>query len=176
LRFVVREFRKNLAVLVGIDDYQHGIPKLTTAVRDAEALTRCLQDDHGYEVIRLLDAGANLEGLKTLFDETLPERVDPEDRLVFYFAGHGIAQDGDDGPEGFLVPQDARPEDRHTLFPMLRVAEAISDLQARHMLLVFDCCFAGAFRWTSTRSFLPAARTLYRKRYERFLDHTAARS
>ena len=174
MRNVVREFRKNIAVLIGIDDYQHGIPKLTTAVRDAEVLARCLRDDHEYDVIHRLNSLANLEGLRVLFEETLPEAIDPDDRLFFYFAGHGIAQDGDDGPEGFLVPQDARPEDRHSLFPMLKVAEAIADLNARHMLLVFDCCFAGAFRWTSTRSFLPATQTLYRKRYERFLDHAAA--
>ena len=171
---VAREFRKNIAVLIGIDDYQHGIPRLTTAVRDAQALQDCLTDDHGYEVVSLLDGQASLAGLRTLLQETLPDTLDAEDRLVFYFAGHGIAQDGDDGPEGFLVPQDARPEDRASLLPMVEVAAAIDGLPFHHMLLVFDCCFAGSFRWSSTRSFLPANQTLYRKRYERFLDFPAA--
>ncbi len=174
LQAVVREFRKNIAVLIGIDDYQHGIPKLTTAVRDAGTLARCLEDDHAYETILCLDADADLAGLRRLFHETLPAAVQPDDRLVFYFAGHGIAQDGDDGPEGFLVPQDARGEKRDSLFPMVEAAAAFEKLPAHHMLLVFDCCFAGSFRWTSTRSFLPSTQTLYRKRYERFLDHPAA--
>ena len=174
LRYVVREFRRNIAVLIGIDDYRHGIPKLTTAVRDAEALGRCLADQHDYDIILRLDGDADLAGMRRLFRETLPAALDPDDRLVFYFAGHGIVQDGDDGPEGFLVPRDAKPEDRDTLFPMVEAAAALEALPAHHMLLVFDCCFAGSFRWTSTRSFLPAAQTLYRKRYERFLDHPAA--
>ncbi|MCG8363795.1 MAG: hypothetical protein MJA27_10755 [Pseudanabaenales cyanobacterium] len=39
---------------------------------------------------------------------TLPPLIETSDRLLFYFAGHGIALNGEDGPEGYLIPQDAR--------------------------------------------------------------------
>ena len=48
--------------------------------------------------------------------ETMARLVTADDRVLFYFAGHGIAADGDDGPAGYLVPADAdptRPEDPH---------------------------------------------------------------
>ena len=170
----MRDSQNHVAVLIGIDGYRHGIPKLTTAVADADAVGRCLEEDHGYDVIRLLDGAATLEALRELLEVTLPARLDDDSHLLFYFAGHGIAQDGDDGPEGFLVPVDAKPDLRTTLLPMVDVAAVFEELPGHHMLLVFDCCFAGSFRWSSTRSFLPATQTLYRKRYDRFLDFPAA--
>ena len=37
--------------------------------------------------------------------EQLPRALGAEDRLLLYFAGHGIALDGDAGPAGYLVPR-----------------------------------------------------------------------
>ncbi len=167
------DFAASVALIVGIDAYTGGIPPLGNAVRDAEAVAAALGDDHGFTAIRLLDGDATKAALERVLHEQLPALVGPDDRVLVYFAGHGIAQDGDDGPEGFLVPVDATPEDRGSLFPMLALHQALAALPCRHLLLVLDCCFAGSFRWASTRSFLPGAQTLYRKRYERFVGEPA---
>jgi hypothetical protein len=42
------EFERNLAVIIGIDAYEQGIPPLTTAANDAKELARLLQKDHQY--------------------------------------------------------------------------------------------------------------------------------
>ena len=165
-------FSRNLAWLVGIDRYVHVTP-LDTAARDATAIGALLQDEHDYVTQVRCDGEADLAGLTQLFSETLPATVTADDRVVIYFAGHGIAQDGDDGPTGFLVPVDATPDDRASLLPMVDVLRALETLPCRHLLLVLDCCFAGSFRWASTRSFLPQSAPLTRKRYERFLDDPA---
>lgn len=34
-------FTHSLAIIVGIDAYDHGIPRLTTAIKDAERWSRC---------------------------------------------------------------------------------------------------------------------------------------
>ena len=99
-------FSRNLAWLVGIDRYAH-VPPLDTAARDATAVGALLQDDHDYVTQVRCDEDANLAALTRLFTETLPATVTADDRVLIYFAGHGIAQDGDDGPTGFLVPVDA---------------------------------------------------------------------
>jgi uncharacterized caspase-like protein len=51
----------------------------------------------------------------------LPEKLQPpaeNNRLLFYFAGHGMPLESDDGPRGFLLPQDADPKDSKTFLPM----------------------------------------------------------
>ena len=47
-------FQASRAIVIGIDDYQHGIPKLRTAVSDAERLAQILAQDYGYDDYLLL--------------------------------------------------------------------------------------------------------------------------
>lgn len=44
----------------------------------------------------------------------------------------------------------------------------LTALPCRHLLAIFDCCFAGAFRWASTRALAPLPATIYRERDDRF--------
>ncbi|MCB0108754.1 MAG: caspase family protein, partial [Caldilineaceae bacterium] len=166
------EFQRSLAIVIGINAYTNGIPQLRTARADAERLAQILADQHGYEVTLLVDAVSG-ERLTTLFSEELPQRVGPADRLLIYFAGHGIALDGDDGPTGYLIPQDANRADRNTFLPMQAIHDALASLPCRHCLIILDCCFAGAFRWASMRTLTAPAGPLYRERYERFLRSPA---
>jgi len=167
------DFVASHALIVGIDSYGAGIPPLGNAVRDARAVGAALTEHHDFAVTGLFESDATGAALGEALERTLPDQVGPDDRVLVYFAGHGIAQDGDDGPEGFLVPVDATPEDRASLFPMLKLHQALAALPCRHLLLVLDCCFAGSFRWSATRSFLPGAQTMFRKRYERFVGEPA---
>ncbi len=155
-------FAHSLAVVIGIDAYGHGIPRLTTAVNDATRLAELLQAEHGYETILLTQEATGQpitqERLRTLFNQDCAARLGPDDRLLVYFAGHGVALDGDDGPAGYLVPQDARPDDPSSLLAMTDLHTWLTDLHCRHMLAILDCCFAGAFRWAATRAPRRAAR------------------
>src|SRR5438552_639326 len=141
------EFKRSLAVVIGIDRYVNGIPELKTAVNDANQLALILEENYQYLVLRLLDEDATKDKLSSLlaaFEEqtlTLPDseaskersadrskiHVEPDDRFLFYFAGHGFVQDGldnADGPVGFVVPQDARP-DQDTWLSMQRLHDAL---------------------------------------------------
>lgn len=162
---------RSYAIFVGIDEYRNGIPRLKNAVRDVNLLAEVLQSEHGYAVRRVLNEQASLSGLRQLLSE-LPDELTEEDRLVFYFAGHGVAEEGEtesDGPQGFLIPSDAQRDELATFLPMLAVQAQLSRLRCRHLLIFLDCCFAGAFRWSSTRSLAVRPTTLYRERYERYL-------
>jgi WD40 repeat protein len=163
------------AAIIGIDAYGSGIAPLKSAAADARAVAAALERDHGYGSPHLLpDGDATGAAILRLLEETLPAAVDAESAVVFYYAGHGVALgDGSEGPEGFLLPQDARPGDESTWLPMERVRQAFSRLACRHLLVVLDCCFAGSFRWASSRSFVPVGRPLYDSQYERFLAGTA---
>ncbi|HEY9833849.1 MAG TPA: caspase family protein [Stenomitos sp.] len=172
-------FDRNLAVVIGIDRYKsESIQNLRTPVSDARALADLLETEYGYEpenVVRLFDDAATLTGLQTLLDDTLPNQLKPTkgDRLIFYFAGHGIPRNGQDGPEGYLVPQDADSQKQDSFLPMSKVYEALSKLECHHLLVILDCCFAGTFRWAGRREMILILETVRREHYDRFIRYPA---
>ncbi|OUL28563.1 caspase family protein [Nostoc sp. 106C] len=167
------EFSRNLAFIIGINNYTNGISSLKNATNDAKKLVEVLREKHSYQVWVCLDEVATLKNLKNFLEKTLPQHVTADDRLLFYFAGHGIALNGDDGPEGYLIPQDAKLGDTKTYLPMAYLQEYLSDLPCRHFLGILDCCFAGAFRWSSTRDLLAAPEVIHKERYDRFITDPA---
>jgi hypothetical protein len=86
------------AFIIGIDGYA-SVRSLRTAVSDATALAKLLEDQHGYSVILLCDGEATLAGIRAAFGQ-LAATVVHGDRLLFYFAGHVLATAGDEGPDG----------------------------------------------------------------------------
>ncbi|MEL6159428.1 MAG: caspase family protein [Cyanobacteria bacterium J06627_32] len=167
------DFAQSLAIVIGIDQYDHGISPLRTAVADARAIAQTLEQDHGYDVVLLLDEQAGLAGVRSLIQDKLPGTLPADSRLLLYFAGHGIAQDGDDGPAGYLIPQDASPGTVDSYLPMVELHDALTALPCRHFLAIFDCCFAGAFRWSSTRDIDFAPEVIHQERFDRFRQDPA---
>ncbi|MGB7247670.1 MAG: caspase family protein, partial [Phormidesmis sp.] len=167
-------FQQSIAIVVGIDDYRSGITPLQTPVRDAQAIAEFLEAQHGYQTHMFLDDGATRERLVELFEQMLPKWIEAGDRLLFYFAGHGIALNGEDGPEGYLVPQDARLGDSSTYLPMSKVHDALHQLPCLHFLGILDCCFAGTFRWSSTRDIAIANHgVIHKERFDRYIQDPA---
>jgi uncharacterized caspase-like protein len=98
------EFKRSVAVVIGINQYVNDIPELKTAVNDANHLALILEKNYQYQVLRLLDEDATKDKLSSLLaafeEQTLPFpdgnkiHLEADDRFLFYFAGHGFAQDG----------------------------------------------------------------------------------
>ncbi|KYC43198.1 hypothetical protein WA1_13965 [Scytonema hofmannii PCC 7110] len=171
-------FERNIAVVIGINDYKNGIHPLLTPVNDASEIAHILETNCQYqEVIRLFDSEATLEKLNTLLSETLPNKIKPTEadavRLLFYFAGHGIARNSQDGPAGYLIPQNAQLGKLETFLPMQKLHDALTDLHCHHLLVILDCCFAGNFRWSSTRNVIPVPEKIHREHYDRFIRYPA---
>lgn len=179
------EFQRNLAVIIGINSYSNGIPRLETAVSDAIEIARILKQDYKYDVRLLLDKDATLEELGKLLAafqrQTIPlaeetVSVSENHRVLFYFAGHGIALDAlesADGPAGYLIPHNAHASNINTYLLMQELHNALVSLPCRHLLTILDCCFAGAFRWSSIKRDIVPSQTVYKERYERFISDRA---
>ena len=140
-------FSTSHAFIIGINDYEH-VSQLSTAVNDATVLAENLEKFHGYQVHAPLLNATKSDILKLLNDD-LPNLIGNDDRVLFYFAGHGIALDSEEGPNGYIVAADTKPGEKETLIPMDELHDAITSLPCRHGLLILDCCFAGAFKWSS---------------------------
>jgi len=173
----MNEFTNSWAYVIGIDDYQqqHGIPQLRTAINDAAQISTVLEQAHGYHVRRLPRGGvqATLTEIRHLLNITMRDDVGEHDRVFFYFAGHGKALDGEDGPVGVLVPQDARLEDKSSFLLMTELHDALAALPCRHMLLMLDCCFSGSFRWSATRDLGQLPDIVHQERFARYTEDPA---
>lgn len=158
------------ALLIGVDRYQHDVPVLRNAVADAQLIAADLERC-GFSVTLLTNERATCEAIRQQLRllASLPEAS----RVVIYIASHGAAASSGTGMRGFIVPFDGK---RGTSRSFLAMDELYSDLEfivSRHVLLILDCCFAGAFRWASARDALLLPERLFRQRLERFARHRA---
>lgn len=142
-------YRESWALIVGINDYQHW-PKLRYAVNDANAISEALVSKFGFkrENIRmLLNGDATRERiLATLGDEfTDGKKVQREDRVFVFFAGHGATRGFEDGRQlGFIVPVDADQSNYYaTAISMTSLREASDLIAAKHIYFVMDSCYSG---------------------------------
>ncbi|MEE4296809.1 MAG: caspase family protein, partial [Wenzhouxiangella sp.] len=157
---------KGQALIVGINAYSGGVKSLQSAVADARAIAGCLRDEQGYETRLLTDAEATVPSILEAIEVDFLQRLDDKSAFLLYFAGHGVALgDGSEGPQGYLLAADARLGDQESWLPMNRLRKALEMLPCRHVLVVLDCCFAGSFRWASTRDVMLSGRPLYDSQY-----------
>jgi WD40 repeat protein len=174
---------RSLAIVIGIDQYTN-IPKLKNAVSDASKLANVLKNNYNYEVLLLLNQRAtkekfdellaNLEN-KTIQFDSQSIQIEPSDHVLFYFAGHGFAeeaQDSEDGkPAGYFMPQDADNDNSKTWLSMQKLYEAFTSLDCHHLLMILDCCFAGRISWVGKGRNAARSRKLYQQSYDHFIKH-----
>lgn len=168
------EFDRNIAFVIGINDYQNGIPSLETARYDAECLADVLQSNYGYEVERLLDQEATSDNIWARL-ELVQQRIKPNERvqLLFYFAGHGTPPSDEAGEAGYLVPHNGCSGKLASFLSMQEIHKTLVELKCHHLLIILDCCFAGAFRFT-TRHIGAIREELSKERYDRYTQYRAA--
>ncbi len=145
------------AVLVGINEYQDTqVRDLQFARADAQAMYDLLTDPQrgGYkpnDVTLLLDKEATKAGILKTLRYKLRPAVEPEDSVIFYFAGHGTpapaigGEPSPDGLEKFFVPYDG---ELATIglsgLSMEDMRKSLEALKARQVVCLLDCCFSGA--------------------------------
>ncbi|MER8549374.1 caspase family protein [Mesorhizobium sp. M1169] len=168
----IKGFARHLAFFVAIDQYRDGVPLLSTPVADAEDLADALAKEHGFHCRILRNLDATLDGMVAFLDE-MTEEIREDDRVIFYFAGHGISLPGRDGPWGYILPQDASKESSDRYLQMVELERRLDSLKCRHLLVVLDCCFAGAMRWSGTRDLIAVPENLHLDRYRWFVRYSA---
>ncbi len=137
----------HVALVVGIDDYPyvHARP-LRGCRNDARRIGGLLQDAFGFQVRLLLDEQATRDGLLAAMAE-LEQDLDPGDRVVFHFSGHGSRiVDPSGGAVETLLPQDSgRGEHPNRDVTDRELFGWLSRLSAKtpYVTLVMDSCHAG---------------------------------
>lgn len=167
-------FEWSYAFIIGIDKYE-SVRQLETAVNDAKALEAAFQSQGFTVASTLLDEAATKENILQLIQTTIPEQLGAKNRVIFYFAGHGVAFESEGDPQGFLVPVDANLDEVDSLLPMGELIKAMNTWPCRHGLLIMDCCFAGSLRWSlGTRNFRRRGkRVIYQERFAHYIKDSA---
>ncbi|HUB80691.1 MAG TPA: polysaccharide deacetylase family protein [Bryobacteraceae bacterium] len=142
-------YRESWAVIIGINDYQNW-PKLRYAVNDANGMEEVLTSKFGFKkehIYKLLNGDATRQRVMQVLGDELTDtnKVQREDRVFFFFAGHGTTRTFEDGRQvGFIVPVDADQNNYvSTAISMSQIREASDLIPAKHVYFVMDSCYSG---------------------------------
>jgi len=154
-----RLYHNSCALLIGINDYGN-LPKdkwLTFAANDVTDMKEVLTTQYGFDqkhVTVLTNAQATKANiLKALSAMSDTRNIDPEDRILIYFSGHGQTVKVRSGGEmGFLLPTDARVDLVNptnaapyldSCISMEMLWQYLEPSPAKHILVLVDACYSG---------------------------------
>jgi hypothetical protein len=139
---------RNLIAVIGIDHYAYW-PKLKNAVSDALGVQKLFVEKLGFTALLppLLNDNATGENIMALITDQLPPLLQADDNLILFFAGHGHTRVSKIGAReietGYLIPVNARLENWSDKLRTDDFLENVSQLPARHVLLILDACRSG---------------------------------
>jgi tetratricopeptide (TPR) repeat protein len=137
-------YAKSHAVVIGINRYEKA-PVLEFAVDDARAVMKRIEATGFDHVTMILDKDATQRRILSDLFQYLPQKVSSNDRVLFYFAGHGETEDlPAGGKRGYILPVDADPSDlAGTAISMDQLRSLASLIPAKHILFAMDSCYSG---------------------------------
>jgi peptidoglycan/xylan/chitin deacetylase (PgdA/CDA1 family)/Flp pilus assembly protein TadD len=142
-------YRESWALVVGINAYK-SFPQLSYAVNDAKAVRELIIRKYGFQpdhVTTLLDGDATRDRILAALGDTLADgkRVAREDRVLFFFAGHGVTRKLPSGKSlGYIVPVDATTSAYQSqAISMTNFQDASDSIPAKHVFFVMDACYSG---------------------------------
>lgn len=131
------------ALIVASYDYEDpGLRRLRAPAQDAEALGNVLRDAEigGFDVHTVINEPAHVVNLAV--EEFFADRT-PDDLLVVHISGHGVK---DEGGELFFATADTRLRRlAATAVAADFVNRRMNRTRSRRVVLLLDCCYAGAF-------------------------------
>ncbi|HTQ09183.1 MAG TPA: caspase family protein, partial [Fimbriimonadaceae bacterium] len=152
-------YTHSYALIIGIDDYRN-LPAndhLQDAVSDAKSVAEMLAKNYYFDVQTvpsLYDGQASLANIKAALQKlTNSQVVKPDDRVLIYFSGHGVAIPTSAGSMAFLIPADApatilTSQDDVKAFEDSCLSEPqfesyLDQIPAKHVAVIADACFSG---------------------------------
>ena len=131
------DFGSYHALVVGNNEYLY-LPKLRTAINDAQAIASLLQDKYGFKVKLLMNV-TRVDILVAI--NSYRRTLTIHDNLLIYYAGHGwLDKDAD---QGYWLPVNATRENQVAWVSNSAITSEIRAIQAKHVMIVADSCYSG---------------------------------
>jgi len=136
-----------VALLIGVSEYEPGLNRLPSAVKDVEAMQRVLAHpemggfaEENITVLKNPQRQAIEDAIYKLFDNR-----QKDDLLLFYFSGHGVK---DESGKLYLSTRATRKNNGRLVKPSAVAAstlhESINESKSQRQVVILDCCFSGA--------------------------------
>ncbi len=147
----VKLYNESYALVIGASNYTNGWPKLEGVPSDVRTVSAALKEQ-GFKVTEVRDP--TLAQLELAFRKFIGDfGQNAENRLIVYYAGHGhTLKTSYSGQLGYIVPVDAPAPTTRNLgvfkamaMSMETIENYAKQIEAKHVLFVFDSCFSGTF-------------------------------
>ena len=145
----VELYKGSYALVIGASEYQDNAwGDLSSVGEDVKAVRQALEGQ-GFQVQTVMDPTED-DLIDEINDFIDAHGYEQDNRLLFYYAGHGYTQERNGRKFGYLVPVDApNPYDNERAFfrKSLKMEQILSwakQIESKHALFVFDSCFSGS--------------------------------
>ena len=138
-----KPFGKSYAVLFGISDYNYR-NNLGGAAQDVRNLSTALQEQGFDKVVVVVNRDVTADTLRNIQRHFMDRgRLQPDDRLLVYYAGHGDRNPT--GDTGYIVLSESNPTSRSsgTEVSMAEFMSWMRALPVKHLLVILDACYSG---------------------------------
>jgi|GEM_PF-6989930 len=160
-------YRRSIALVIGIDEYiDTSFSFIPGTVDDADSFAQLLRDlEIPFEVIILLGKEAIRSNILSELHKL--REVDPEDRILFYFAGHGFTVTDQYGHDaGYIVAHETIYNKEYTAVPLHEILGLRYHSPAKHIGFIFDSCFSGQALGLSRGTSIAQDKYLSRRAYQ----------
>lgn len=134
---ITKDFGTYHALIIGIDKYKN-LPRLKTAIADANAIAAVLKQQYGFKIHKLLNPTR-----ETILDaiDDLRSALAFNDNLLIYYSGHGQLDQKAD--EGYWLPVNAKSDRRSRWLSTNTLSSSFRAFKAKHVMVVADSCYSG---------------------------------
>jgi uncharacterized caspase-like protein len=132
------------AIVIGNNDYKY-LPRLQTAVNDANDVAKLLKSKYGFEARVLLNATRN--DILTAIND-LRKTLTDKDNLLIYYAGHGEFDKV--AGKSYWLPVDAKRDNPVDWIMAEDITSNIKRIASPHILVISDSCYSGTLTRAAT--------------------------
>lgn len=158
------------ALIIGNNSYTY-LPKLNTAINDAEGVAEVLRGRYGFSTTVLVDADRRAI-ISALYE--LRQRLSEDDNLLIYYAGHGELDLA--SGQGYWLPVDAETANPANWLSNDAVTDMLNAIRARHIMVVADSCYSGTMTRTSIARLDVTLPPALKEKWLRLMAHSRSRT
>lgn len=137
-------YHHSWALIVGINDYAIAAP-LSFACNDADSVANVLSERFDFpdqNVTVLKDAAATKQRIMDTYLGFARLADNPNDRVLVFFAGHGLTLERKRREVGYLVLVYGDPSNLNSLIRWDELTWNSDLILAKHMLFIMDACYS----------------------------------
>ncbi len=161
------KYNDSNALVIGINKYKSASP-LNYALNDAESVKDILVSKFNFKpnnIKFLTDGKATKENIMSAFLSYANKQTNADDKILFFFAGHGHTITGKRGEVGYLIPYNGSLKDLSTLIRWDEITRNADLITAKHILFIMDACYGGL---AITRTLPPGSKRFLKDMMQRY--------